>query len=109
MNPIGNGHDRQITVGLDIGSSTITCAIGQIIPQTKRVKLLGISTTTSAGFRRGTITNRDELIVKIEKALTNAELMANVKVTKTILSITNIREVGVMRKKSLMINLLIYL
>ena len=78
MNPIGNGHDRQITVGLDIGASTITCAIGQIIPQTKRVKLLGISTTTSAGFRRGTITNRDELIVKIEKALTNAELMANV-------------------------------
>ncbi|MBT3607481.1 MAG: hypothetical protein HN515_04460, partial [Candidatus Marinimicrobia bacterium] len=88
MNPIGNGHDRQITVGLDIGASTITCAIGQIIPQTKRVKLLGISTTTSAGFRRGTITNRDELIVKIEKALTNAELMANVKVTKAILSIT---------------------
>jgi len=25
MNPIGNGHDRQITVGLDIGASTITC------------------------------------------------------------------------------------
>ena len=88
MNPMGNGHDRQITVGLDIGASTITCAIGQIIPQTKRVKLLGISTTTSAGFRRGTITNRDELIVKIEKALTNAELMANIKVTKAILSIT---------------------
>jgi cell division protein FtsA len=88
MNPIGNGHDRQITVGLDIGASTITCAIGQIIPQTKRVKLLGISTTASAGFRRGTITNRDELIEKIEKALTNAELMASVKVTKAILSIT---------------------
>ncbi len=43
MSPIGNGHDRQTTVGLDIGACTITCAIGQIIPETKRVKLLGIS------------------------------------------------------------------
>ena len=39
MSPIGNGHDRQTTVGLDIGACTITCAIGQIIPETKRVKL----------------------------------------------------------------------
>ena len=88
MSPISSGHDRHITVGLDIGSSTITCAIGQIIPATKRIKLLGISSIGAAGIRRGVITNRDELIEKMEKVMTDAELMANTKVTNAILSIT---------------------
>ena len=29
MNPIKNGQDQQIISGLDIGSDTITCVIGQ--------------------------------------------------------------------------------
>ena len=66
MSPIGNGHDHQITVGLDIGSSTITCAIGQIIPAAKRIKLLGISSISTTGIRRGVIINRDELIKKLQ-------------------------------------------
>jgi cell division protein FtsA len=88
MSPIRNGHDRQITVGLDIGSSNITCAIGEIISETKRIRLLGIATVPSAGIRRGTITNRDELIDHLENALSEAEMIADTKVTKTILSIT---------------------
>tara|TARA_Y100001001_G_C7856539_1_gene256079 strand:+ start:547 stop:693 length:147 start_codon:yes stop_codon:yes gene_type:complete len=48
MSLIGNGHDHQITVGLDIGSSTITCAIGQVIPAAKRIKLLGIASVAAA-------------------------------------------------------------
>ena len=88
MSPIGNGNDRQINVGLDIGSSTITCAIGQIIPEAKRIKLLGISSISTTGIRRGVITNRDELIEKLEKVMTDTELMANTKVKSAILSIT---------------------
>ena len=32
MRSISNGKDRQLTVGIDIGSSNIRCAIGSIIP-----------------------------------------------------------------------------
>lgn len=88
MSPIRNGQDRQIAVGIDIGSCTITCAIGLLIPEKKHVKLLGIASIPSAGIRRGTITNRDELIEKLDKVLSEAETMANTKVTKAILSIT---------------------
>ena len=88
MSPMGNGHDRQITVGFDIGASTITCAIGQIISESKRVKLLGIASVPSLGIRRGSITNRNELIDQLEKAMADAELMSNTKVEKAILSIT---------------------
>jgi len=88
MNLIANNKENSITVGLDIGSSIIRCAIGQIDYESKRIKLLGISSIPSAGMKKGVITNRDELIQQLESVLNNAELMANKKVTNVILSIT---------------------
>ena len=88
MRSISNGQEQKITVGLDIGSSNITCAIGQVSPTTKDVKLQGISSRSSKGIKKGVIINRDELIENIEGVLSEAELMANIKVTNIILSIT---------------------
>ena len=88
MKIISNGNDQQITVGLDIGSSTISCAIAQTIPSSKSVKLLGVSTTNSIGLKRGVIINRNKLIDALDKVLSDAELMAGVKVSSAILSIT---------------------
>ena len=88
MKPIINGKDQQITVGLDIGSFNIKCAIGEIIYDKQRVKLLGVSSVKSNGIRRGSITNRDQLIQQLEIALQEAEIMANIKVSNIILSLT---------------------
>ena len=88
MKSITNGQEQKITVGLDIGSSKIICAIGHVNPNTKNVKLQGISSRPSKGIKKGVIINRDELIENIEGVLSEAELMANIKVTNVILSIT---------------------
>ena len=88
MSPISNGQEFKITVGLDIGSSNITCAIGHVNPENKHVKLQGISSKPSSGIKKGVITNRDELIETLETVLSEAELMANIKVNNVILSIT---------------------
>ena len=88
MRSISSRQEQKITVGLDIGSSNITCAIGQVSPTTKDVKLQGISSRPSKGIKKGVIINRDELIENIEGVLSEAELMANIKVTNIILSIT---------------------
>ena len=88
MRSISNGQEQKITVGLDIGSSNITCAIGQVSPTTKDVKLQGVSSRSSKGIKKGVIINRDELIENIEGVLSEAELMANIKVTNIILSTT---------------------
>jgi len=85
---IVNGNDTQITVGIDIGASSITCAIGQTMPNKGGMKLLGISSVPSLGIRRGTITNRDELISQLEYVLSETETMASTKVSHAILSIT---------------------
>ena len=88
MRSISNGQEQKITVGLDIGSSNTICAIGHVNPTTKDVKLQGISSRSSKGIKKGVIINRDELIENIEGVLSEAELMANIKVTNIILSIT---------------------
>ena len=88
MRQIINGKDQYITVGLDIGSSNIKCAIGEIIYNEKKVKLLGVASVESNGIRKGTIINRDQLIQQLEIALNEAELMANIKVSNIILSLT---------------------
>ena len=88
MNSNKNNQNHDITVGLDIGSSKITCAIGKIISNKKHVKLLGISSISSTGINKGIITHRDKLIQALDSVISNAERMASIKVTNTLLSIT---------------------
>ncbi len=88
MKIIPNKNTQQITVGIDIGSSKICCAIGQVNIENNKIKLLGLATTTSRGIKRGVITDRDKLIETIEKVLTDAEIMGNIKITSSYLSIT---------------------
>ncbi|MBI86786.1 MAG: cell division protein FtsA [Candidatus Marinimicrobia bacterium] len=88
MKIISNKSNDKLTVGIDIGSSKICCAIGQIKSDKNNIKLLGLATTKSRGIKRGVITDRDKLIETIEKVLTDAEVMANTKITSAYLSIT---------------------
>ena len=81
MNHISNGQEFKVTCGLDIGSSSITCAIGHVNRVNKQVKLQGISSKPSLGIKKGVITNRDQLIDTLENVLSETELMANMKIT----------------------------
>ena len=84
MSPISNGQGQHIIAGLDIGSNTITCVIGQTNGHRKNLKLLGISSVPSSGIRRGSIIHRDLLIEQLEASMNEAETMASVKITKAI-------------------------
>jgi len=88
MKIIPNKNTQQITVGIDIGSFKICCAIGQVNIENNKIKLLGLATTRSRGIKRGVITDRDKLIESIEKVLTDAEIMGNIKIASSYLSIT---------------------
>ena len=88
MKLISNNSDYKLSVGIDIGSSKICCAIGQANSANTKIKLLGLAITKSSGIKKGIITDRDKLIETIEKVLTDAEIMANIKVKSAYLSIT---------------------
>jgi len=78
---------QNITVGIDIGSSKVCCAIGELL-EDKSTKLLGIGIVPSKGMNRGNIVHRDQLIEQIEKAVQAAEMMADISVERAIISMT---------------------
>ena len=88
MKPIGHGQSNNIIAGLDIGSDSTTCVIGEKNSNKEKMKLLGIATSPSAGIKKGMIIDRDQLIDRLEYSISEAELMANHKVAKVIISIT---------------------
>ncbi len=83
-------------VGIDIGSSFITCAIAEKNLETNEMKLMGIGRSISAGMRNGSVIHRDKLMDAIESAVSDAQTMASTKVDKAVLSISgeNLRSIN---------------
>jgi len=84
-----NGIDNKLVAGIDIGSENIYCAIGSLIPENSRIKLLGIGKcSVKESFKKGSITNRNQLIEQLEKAVNEAEIMAGKKINSAFMSLT---------------------
>ena len=67
MNSIKNGSDNNLVAGIDIGSENIFCSIGCLIPETSKIKLLGLGkSSVKDSFNKGAITNRNQLIEQLE-------------------------------------------
>ena len=70
-----NGFDNDIIVGIDIGSENIFCSIGSIENENNNVKLLGLGIAPVLdSFKKGAITNRNNLIEQLEIAVTALKL-----------------------------------
>ncbi len=96
MKPIHKNNSQLIRVGLDVGSSFITCAIVDRSDKENEIKLLGIGRSPSAGLKNGSVIHRDKLMDAMEAAVKDAELMSGHKVEKAVLSISgeNIRGIN---------------
>ena len=96
MKSINVNTSTTLRVGLDIGSSFISCAIAEKSNETDEMKLMGIGRAPSAGLKNGSVVHRDKLMDAIETAVKDAELMSGHKVDKAVLSISgvNIRSIN---------------
>jgi len=88
MSPLNRGQDKNVQVGIDIGSSHVRCAIVESNPENGTVKLLGLGTKPHNGMRTGSLIHIDKTITALDEALKEAELMANVKVERAVMSIS---------------------
>jgi len=66
-------------VGLDIGTSKVAAIIGEI-GDDDQVEVIGVGLTPSRGLRKGVVVNLDATTSSIEKAVSDAEMMAGVEV-----------------------------
>ncbi len=89
MNNIKNGSDYNLVAGIDIGSENIFVSIGHLVPETSKIKLLGLGKcSVKDSFNKGAITNRNQLIEQLEFAITEAEIMADKKISSAYMSLT---------------------
>lgn len=70
----------RIIVGLDMGTTKIATVIAEMRNGDMEPQIIGVGTSPSNGLRRGVVVNLDQTVQSIERALSDAERMANVPV-----------------------------
>ena len=71
--------DKQMIVGLDIGTSKIVALVAEIDNE-GNIELIGMGTHPSQGLKKGVVVNIDSTVMAIGKAVEEAEQMANVQI-----------------------------
>lgn len=74
-------------VGLDIGTSEIRVAIGEVDPETGNVQIAGTASRKSAGLRNGVIVNIEDAKNAIKEAIDAAEQNAGTTVESVVTAI----------------------
>ncbi len=70
---------KNLVVGLDIGTSKIVCIVAEINDEGV-LDIIGMGTSPSRGLRRGVVVNIEATVNAIQRALEEAELMADCKI-----------------------------
>ncbi|HMN79489.1 MAG TPA: cell division protein FtsA, partial [Burkholderiaceae bacterium] len=70
---------NDLIVGLDIGTSKIVAMVGQMLPD-GRYEIVGLGQHESRGLKKGVVVNIETTVQSIQKALEEAELMADCKI-----------------------------
>jgi len=71
--------NKDIIVGLDIGTSKIVALVAEITPE-DRLNIIGMGSQDSRGLKKGVVVNIEETVATISRVLQEVELMADCKV-----------------------------
>jgi cell division protein FtsA len=82
-----NRETRSLIVGLDIGTSKTTVVVAEAMPE-GRYQVIGLGQQPSRGLKRGVVVNIEATVDSIRRAVEEAELMANVRISEVMVSIT---------------------
>jgi len=75
---IKNKEDKKLIVGLDIGTSKIVAIVAELQPD-GLLNIIGLGQHSSKGLKKGVVINIDSTMESIQRAIEEAELMANCK------------------------------
>lgn len=67
--------DRNLIVGLDIGTSKVAAIVGAVSPA-RELEIIGIGYHPSRGLKKGVVVNIESTVQSIQRAVEEAELMA---------------------------------
>ncbi|MXY15347.1 MAG: cell division protein FtsA [Proteobacteria bacterium] len=67
--------ERDILVGLDIGTSKVTAIVGEVNDE-DQLEVIGLGTSPSRGLKKSVVVNIESTVQSIQRAVEEAELMA---------------------------------
>lgn len=67
--------EKNLIVGLDIGTSKIVAIVGELLPGGE-IEVIGIGSHPSRGLKKGVVVNIESTVHSIQRAVEEAELMA---------------------------------
>ncbi|MXF62628.1 cell division protein FtsA, partial [Escherichia coli] len=70
---------KDLLVGLDIGTSKVVAVVAELRPD-GAYEVIGMGQTESKGLKKGVVVNIEATVQSIQKALEEAELMADCKI-----------------------------
>ncbi|HXL98123.1 MAG TPA: cell division protein FtsA [Steroidobacteraceae bacterium] len=68
--------DKNVIVGLDIGTSKVVALVGEITPDGS-IEVIGLGSQPSRGLKKGVVVNIESTVQSIQRAVEEAELMAD--------------------------------
>lgn len=80
---------RNISVGIDIGTSTTRIVVGEFQKGANTPKVIGIGESETKGMRHGYIVNKNETITSLKKAIEMAERTSGIKIKRAVIAISS--------------------
>ena len=77
---------KQLVVGLDIGTSKVVALVAEVMADGK-LEVLGMGSHGSKGLKKGVVVNIESTVSAIQRALEEAELMADCKIASVFTGI----------------------
>src|SRR3954471_19084012 len=79
-------ENRNLIVGLDIGTSKVAALVAELAPD-GTLEVLGMGNHDSKGLKKGVVVNIESTVSAIQRALEEAELMADCKIQRVFTGI----------------------
>ena len=91
-------QEHQATaVGIDIGTTTVRCAIG-LVKDEQTINIVGVGESPNTGFRKGSVVNITETATALDQAIAHAERMAGIQISSATLNINGTHIKGINSK-----------
>ncbi len=74
-------ENKDLIVGLDIGTAKIVAIVARVMPE-GGIDIVGLGSSASRGLKKGVVVNIEATVSAIQRALEEAELMADCKITQ---------------------------
>lgn len=79
---------KNISIGIDVGSSTTRVVVGEFLKGEKNPKIVGIGEAETKGVRHGYVVHFADALASVKKAVAMAEKSSGIKIRRAFISIS---------------------